>query len=91
VAGEVGSDAPLVLVEWVDSHSHSGWQSLAGGLEDRVLVCRSVGWLLLDGQEAKVVAPHLNEQEPGIPPQGSGIMTIPASAVRRLVRLQEAA
>lgn len=83
--------AALVLIEWEDSHSSSGWQSLEGGVEDRSLLCRSVGWLVLDGAQAKVVVPHLNQQEPGIPPQGSGIMTIPASAVRRLVRLYEAA
>lgn len=83
--------AELVLIEWVDSHSVPGWQLLGDDMDDRVLVCRSVGWLVLDGEEAKIVVPHMNQQEPGIPPQGSGIMTIPASAVRRLVRLREAA
>lgn len=81
----------LVLIEWEDSHSAGGWQQLGGTLDDRALVCRSVGWLVLDGERAKVVVPHLNEQEPGVPLQGSGVMTIPSRAVLRIVTLHEAA
>ena len=58
---------------------------------DRALVCRSVGWLVLDGERAKVVAPHLNQQEAGVALQGSGVMTIPARAVLRIVDLRETA
>ena len=65
------------------------WQQLDGDLEDRALVCRSVGWLMLDGEHTKVVAPHLSEQDAGVPLQGSGIMTIPARAVLRIVSLGE--
>lgn len=81
----------LVLVEWEDSHGGRGWQSLDATPEDRALVCRSVGWLVLDGKQAKVVAPHMNEQEPGVPLQGSGVITIPSRAVLRIVTLTEAA
>jgi hypothetical protein len=79
----------LVLIEWEDSHSAGPWQALDGAIEDRALICRSVGWLVLDGSRAKVVAPHLNEHEPGVPLQGSGLMTIPARAVLRMVDLRE--
>src|SRR5438093_515728 len=79
----------LVLIEWEDSHSSGAWQELATELEDRAVVCRSVGWLVLDGDTAKVVAPHLNEQEPGVPQQGCGIMTIPTRSVLRIADLQE--
>ena len=79
----------LVLIEWQDSHVGGGWQMLSEEIEDRALVCRSVGWLLLDGEQAKVVAPHLSQEEPGITLQGSGIMTIPTKAVLRLVDLTE--
>jgi hypothetical protein len=49
----------LVLIEWEDSHGNGAWQHLAAGaIEDRALVCRSVGWLVLDGGAAKVIAPH---------------------------------
>lgn len=79
----------LVLIEWEDSHSSGAWQQLDDTLADRALVCRSVGWLVLDGKHAKVVAPHMNEQEPGVPLQGSGVMTIPSRAVLRIVALEE--
>lgn len=79
---------PLVLIEWEDSHSSGSWQTLDTEIEDRVLVCRSVGWLIVDGQCAKVLAPHLNQGEDGVPLQGCGVMTIPTAAVIRMVGLQ---
>jgi hypothetical protein len=53
------------------------------------LVCQSVGWLILDGERAKVVAPHINQVEAGVPLQGCGVMTIPARAVLRIVDLAQ--
>lgn len=79
----------LVLVEWEDSHADGAWHTLNGGVEDRALVCRSVGWLVLDGNRAKVVAPHVNEAEPGVVLQGCGVMTIPTRAVLRIVDLTQ--
>ena len=78
----------LVLIEWEDSHGDGAWHQLDGEIEDRALVCRSVGWLVLDGERAKVIVPHLSEQDAGVPLQGSGVMTIPASAVLRIVGLE---
>lgn len=77
----------LVLVEWEDSHANGEWQELDGPIEDRALVCRSVGWLVLDGKHAKVIAPHMNEPEPGVELQGCGIMTIPAAAIISIAEL----
>jgi|ERR1017187_7005920 hypothetical protein len=82
-------DFQLVLIEWEDSHSPAGWQTLDAPFEDRALVCRSVGWLVLDGARAKVLAPHLNNAEPGVLLQGSGIITIPTRAVLRVASLEE--
>jgi hypothetical protein len=79
----------LVLVEWEDSHTDGSWQQVGGEIEDRALVCRSVGWLVLDGERAKVVAPHMSEPEPGVPPQANGVMTIPTSAVLRITNLAQ--
>ncbi len=79
----------LVLVEWEDSHGDGVWHTLTGAVEDRALLCRSVGWLLLDGEHAVVVAPHMNEAEEGVPLQGCGIMTIPRRAVLRVVELTQ--
>ena len=79
----------LVMIEWEDSHSDGSWQELEGELQDRVLLCRSVGWLVMDGERAKVVVPHVSEQDAGVPLQGSGVMTIPARSALRITDLQE--
>lgn len=77
----------LVLIEWLDSHVQGGWQQLDSPFVDRALVCRSVGWLVFDGEAVKIVAPHLNEQEDGVPLQGAGVMNIPTCAVLRVTEL----
>ena len=82
------SDYPLVMIEWEDSHACGTWQELDGDIEDMALVCRSVGWLVLDGEHAKVIAPHLSQEGAGVPLQGNGIMTIPARAILQLVQLR---
>lgn len=81
--------ARLVLVEWEDSHAAGSWQEISGEIADRALVCRSVGWLLLDGEHAKVVAPHLNEPERDVVLQACGTMTIPTRAVLRITDLTQ--
>lgn len=77
----------LVLIEWADSHAVPGWQELSAVQRSLGLLCRSVGWLIHDGPETKVIVPHLSEGSN--PPQGSGIMMIPARAVVREVDLTE--
>ena len=47
----------LVLIEWEDSRVDGVWHQIGGEIEDRALLCRSVGWLLLDRVRAKVIAP----------------------------------
>lgn len=79
----------LVLVEWEDSHCSQGWEHIGDEIEDRALVCRSVGWLLLDGEKAKVVAPHMSDPDCGVALQANGTMTIPTRAVLRIVDLAE--
>lgn len=82
----------LVLIEWEDSTGGSGnW----GGIpreEPKPLVCRSVGWLVIDGARAKIVVPHMHDdnKELGTTRSGCGDMTIPARAVLRIVDLKEA-
>lgn len=75
----------LVLVEWVDSYGCSAsWESIGVPLQPRVMVCRSVGWLAHDGEDCKVLVPHVAEVGEGEPDQGCGDMTIPAQAVVRI-------
>jgi hypothetical protein len=80
----------LVLVEWEDSNAVEGtWHQIDGDIEDRAVVCRSAGWLILDGERAKVIAPHIHERESGVALEGCGIMTIPTRAVLRITDLAQ--
>lgn len=77
----------LVLIEWSDSHTTEAWTPInlaEDDIEDRVLLCRSVGWLVHDGPRAKVVAPHMAETA-----QMCGVMTIPTTAILRMTVLSE--
>ena len=72
----------LVLIEWLDSHYVPGWHTDAP--EEKPLLCRSVGWLIHDGEEAKVIASHVTNENP---PQRNGEMTIPTRAVVQMKEL----
>ena len=78
----------LVLVEWQDSYGCSAnWQTLEG-VECAPLTCRSVGWLFKDGDDFKVIIPHLSDPDhPSISQQGCGDMAIPTRAIVRIVDL----
>jgi len=83
----------LVLVEWVDSYGCSAtWEQFSTPLDQpRVMTCRSVGWLAHDGDDAKVLVPHVAQLGDAPPSQGCGDMTIPSRAVVRMVDLHEPA
>lgn len=73
---------PLVFIEWVDSHYRAGWT--ADEAEDAPLVCRSVGWLVKDGEDAKVLSAHISTEES---PQRCGDMTIPSRAILQIRKI----
>lgn len=80
----------LVLIEWLDSHAGRGWQDT-----ERIkqaaepLYCRSVGWLIADNKDCKVLVPHLAGERHGEAAlQGCGDLTIPTTAVVRLTVLR---
>lgn len=82
------SNPPLVLVEWVDSYGCSAnWSDLENP-RPRPMVCKSVGWLYHDGKDCKLIVPHVSDGDPEIPKQGCGDMTIPTSAVRKIIKLK---
>ena len=62
----------LTPQEWrEDLHSDGAWQQLGGDIEDRALICQSKGWLVLDGERAKLVAasnvePRAGSAAPGV-------------------------
>jgi len=66
----------LVLIEWKDSQYVPGWHR-----DDPPIVslrCRSVGWLIYDGQDSKTIAAHVTDEDD---PQRSGEMTIPTGSI----------
>ncbi len=77
----------LVLIEWLDSHQGRGWQ----GIEDipaKPLYCRSVGWLLKETKEVKVIVPHLSGEEGSKEIfQGTGELVIPSRAIVRMKKI----
>lgn len=81
-------DQPLVLIEWVDSFGCSAsWQTI--NVESvSPLVCRSVGWLVYESGDCKVIVPHVTDKDSSIAQQGCGDMTIPTKAILRVVRLK---
>ena len=81
VANEIKHGA-LVLIEWEDSHHRPGWSSEAP--EGKALCCQSVGWIVAQTSEAKVLTSNrtVEDQE-----QRCGDMTIPQRCIRRITRL----
>lgn len=81
----------LVLVEWLDSFGCSSAWTRLEATDPHPVICRSVGWLLHDGDDCKVVVPHVVEERAGVDAQGCGDMTIPSRAVLSMVDLGEKA
>lgn len=79
----------LVLVEWVDSGQPiPGWQWLADIEQRRSHKCVSVGFLLQDDEQTKVLAPNLGSSSGDEDfDQASGLMTIPTAAITKIERL----
>jgi hypothetical protein len=81
----------LVLVEWLDSHAGRGWQSVEQ-LERAAepLYCRSVGWLVSERKDCKILVPHIAGEKNGDAILlGCGDLTIPTRAIVKLVVLQQ--
>ena len=80
----------LVLIEWSDAHAGRGWQT-ADAIRSAAepLYCRSVGWLVSETAECKVIVPHISGERDGVEfLTGSGDLTIPAKAIVRFRVLQ---
>jgi hypothetical protein len=82
---------PLVLIEWVDSGQPlAAWQWLAEIRNRQPHRCVSVGFLIQDDAQAKVLAPNLGASDgSGDFDQASGLTTIPTAAVVRILCLSE--
>ncbi|OQW36528.1 MAG: hypothetical protein A4E19_15310 [Nitrospira sp. SG-bin1] len=80
----------LVLIEWVDSHSGRGWQDIEAFEQAAVpLYCRSVGWLVSDKKDCKVLVPHISGEKNGKTLlQGCGDLAIPTAAIEKITVLR---
>lgn len=81
----------LVLIEWLDSHSGHGWQTV-----ERIqraaepLYCRSVGWLLAERKDCKIIVPHIGGERRGAAMLiGCGDLVIPAKAIVKMTVLRK--
>ena len=80
----------LVLIEWQDSFGCStDWQPL-DGVRAAPLICKSVGWLAYDGDDCKVIVPHVSTAHNHAAQQGCGDMTIPTKAILKVQNLRRA-
>lgn len=79
----------LVLVEWLDSHAGRGWQTMERiAVAAEPLYCHSVGWLLSDTKECKVLVPHFGGERDGDEMmQGCGDLVIPTKAIVKMTVL----
>jgi hypothetical protein len=79
----------LVLIEWEDSFGCSSrWQALEAAQSAKPLLCQSVGWLVHDGKECKVLVPHLTTEHQNAGRQGCGDMTIPVRSIVKIKTLR---
>ena len=74
--------APLVLIEWLDSHYSPGWHT--GKPPKRALTCLSAGWLIHDGKHAKTIAASVTCENN---PQRNGEITIPVESIVSIKKL----
>lgn len=78
----------LVLVEWMDSRRpEAAWQHLADAQAWSACRCSSVGFLVADDEEVKVLAPNMADMDDASNVQLSGAIVIPSSCVLSMVRL----
>lgn len=82
----------LVEIKWADSFgAGSSW----GEIEQMAVKrfhCYSVGYLVHDGDDVKIIVPHMHsaDEEIGAVESGCGDMTIPTCAVVEMHVLREA-
>jgi hypothetical protein len=84
-------DCPLVMVTWEDSRQPvAKWSYLSDLPETKPVRCTTVGWLLRNGPDSKVLAQSLGDIDCDDDMQAGGVMVIPARCVLSVVRLEEA-
>jgi hypothetical protein len=81
--------ARLVMIEWADSRQPTAsWQRLRDAAAIGYCKCCSVGFLLRDDAEVKVLAANMGDDDDDM--QATGVIVIPAVAVLAIKPLVEA-
>src|SRR5258707_900400 len=81
---------PLVIIRWEDSAQPlPSWQYLSALPRTRPIECATVGWLLKDDADIKVICQSVGDLDNPRNAQASGIMTIPARCVLSIEKLIE--
>ena len=84
------TDVKLVSIEWVDSRQPSAaWQHLTHFKSTGLCHCVSVGYLIYDGQDCKVLAPNMADIESEEDMQISGEIHIPKCSITKITQLVE--
>lgn len=80
----------LVLVEWADSNSGTGWQPIDDVENCTYLVLvQSVGWIVAECEDTIVLVPHIaGEKNANLRLFACGDITIPKSVIRSIRDLQ---
>ena len=85
------SDCPLVIIRWLDSRQPCGqWRYLSALPETRPVEVATVGWLVRETADVKVICQSIGDLQHPEKAQASGIMTIPTRCVLSVERLTEA-
>lgn len=88
--GDAPSGCPLVIITWEDSRQPvPSWTRLTELPDGRPVQCATVGWLLRNGDDAKVIAQSMGDIDSEEHVQASGIMVIPARCVIKVEMLVE--
>jgi hypothetical protein len=83
-------NCPLVIIRWQDSAQPlPAWQYLSALPRTRPIECATVGWLLKDDDDIKVICQSVGDLDNPNNAQASGIMTIPARCVLSIEKLTE--
>jgi hypothetical protein len=84
------NDCPLVIIRWLDSAQPlPAWQYLSALPQTRPVECATVGWLLKDDDNIKVICQSVGDLGNPNNAQASGIMTIPARCILSIEKLTE--
>ncbi len=83
-------DCRLVIIRWQDSRQPCGqWRYLSSLPEQKPVEVASVGWLIKDTDEIKVLCQNIGDLASPENAQASGIMTIPTRCVLSIETLSE--